>query len=142
MNILMKIIPALFMFLLPATAQARFYTFENLPAKPLNFNRANAAALRLEVVNGGGDHCSAVSVSPDGYVLTNLHCVKQCLVDNGFAKNGFEETKDRQGAAKQAGAVFKLTCGHRHKFFAVGAGNNFRVVRRSRNRDRKGAERR
>lgn len=90
----MKYLIALLALLLPAAAQARFYTLENLPAKPRNFDQAYAAALRLEVVNGAGDHCSAVSVSPDGYVLTNLHCVKQCLVENGFDKKGFEEIKD------------------------------------------------
>lgn len=90
-NIAMKTLLALLALLLPAAAQARFYTFENLPSKPLNFDRAYAAALRLEVVNGGGDHCSATSVSPDGYILTNLHCVTECLKENGFAPKDLEE---------------------------------------------------
>ena len=90
-NVLMKILPALLTLLLPAAAHARFYTYENLPSKPLNFDRAYAAALRLEVVNGGGDHCSATSVSSDGYILTNLHCVTDCLKENGFADKGLEE---------------------------------------------------
>lgn len=34
-------------------------------------------------MNSSGDHCSAVSVSRDGYVLTNLHCLKNCLADAG-----------------------------------------------------------
>jgi hypothetical protein len=71
--------------LLSTAAHARFYTRENLPERPRDFERAYAAALRLEEMNSGGDHCSAVSVSRDGYVLTNLHCLKNCLSDAGKA---------------------------------------------------------
>ena len=78
------LLPAL-LLLLSATSHARFYTRENLPRKPLNFERAYAAALRLDEMNSGGDHCSAVSVSRDGHVLTNLHCLKNCLADAGKA---------------------------------------------------------
>lgn len=76
------LLPALCL-LLSTAAHARFYTRENLPKRPRNFDRAYAAALRLEEMNSGEDHCSAVSVSRDGYVLTNLHCLKNCLTDAG-----------------------------------------------------------
>lgn len=76
------LLPALCL-LLSTAAHARFYTRENLPNKPRNFERAYDSALRLGEMNGAGDHCSAVSVSRDGYVLTNLHCLKNCLEDAG-----------------------------------------------------------
>lgn len=70
--------------LLSGAAHARFYIRENLPAKPRDFERAYAAAARLDEMNSSGDHCSAAAVSRDGYVLTNLHCLKNCLADAGM----------------------------------------------------------
>lgn len=90
-------LPALCL-LLSSTSHARFYTRENLPKRPHNFERAYAAALRLEEMNSGGDHCSAVSVSRDGYVLTNLHCLKNCLSDAGKALE--EITEERYSIQK------------------------------------------
>lgn len=67
------------LLLCPALSEAKFYIPENLPERPAFFQRAYDAASRLDEMNGNGDHCSAVPLSQDGYVLTNLHCVRQCL---------------------------------------------------------------
>lgn len=82
---------SLLLLLAVAPAQAKFYTLENLPESPAAFRRAYDAAVRLDVLDGAGDHCSAVVVSGDGYVLTNLHCVKQCLEEAGFLEKSAEQ---------------------------------------------------
>src|ERR687896_752421 len=87
---------------LVATAEEGMWTFDNFPSKQLKekfgwapdkawLDRVQASAVRL---TGG---CSASFVSPDGLVLTNYHCVMDCVQQlstpqQDLAKNGFTAT--------------------------------------------------
>jgi hypothetical protein len=82
--------------LLTAPAQGAFFLPENLPERPDHFDRAFAAAFRLEKFNNGGD-CSAASVSSGGYALTDLHCVAQCLKDQKWAERGLLREQNGEG---------------------------------------------
>ena len=55
-----------------------FYTPERLPLRPENLGRAVRATPLLRTDLEYGSLCSSVMVSNDGYVLTNIHCVKLC----------------------------------------------------------------
>ena len=98
------------LFLTPAMqADEGMWTFDNFPAKTVGskygftpsqawLDHVRSASLRI----AGG--CSASFISPQGLVMTNHHCVVDCVeqistpqrnfVDNGFiAKNAAEERK-------------------------------------------------
>ena len=59
-------------------AFAAFYNSDQLPNKPQKLENALAATFRLNV-DDSENHCTAFSISNDGYVLTDLHCLKTCF---------------------------------------------------------------
>src|SRR3712207_6190288 len=78
----------------PASADEGMWTFDNFPLQRVNraygtnldqawLNRVQAAAVRL---TGG---CSGSVVSPEGLVLTNHHCVVECVQDLSTAQQDF-----------------------------------------------------
>ena len=83
----------------PARAEEGMWTFDAFPAERVRqqfgwapdqawLDNVRAASVRL---TGG---CSASFVSPEGLVLTNHHCVVECVQDrstaeNDFVRNGF-----------------------------------------------------
>jgi hypothetical protein len=106
----------------PATAEEGMWTFDAFPAARVReqygwapdkpwLDRVQAAAVRL---TGG---CSASFVSPQGLVLTNHHCVVQCVQDlstqqNDLVKAGFtaaSRAEERQCPGQQAEVVTAIT---------------------------------
>ncbi|MDT0574841.1 S46 family peptidase [Croceicoccus sp. F390] len=106
----------------PAQAEEGMWTFDNFPTAKMQgeygwapdqqwLDRTRAAAVRL---TGG---CSASFVSPEGLILTNHHCVVDCLqnlstasrdlVDNGFNPSGRQEELMCPG--QQAEVVTQIT---------------------------------
>lgn len=105
-----------------ALADEGMWTFDNFPAKQVQekhgwapdkawLERVQASAVRL---TGG---CSASFVSPEGLVLTNYHCVMDCVQElstpeKDLAKNGFTATsraEERVCAGQQAEVVTSIT---------------------------------
>jgi hypothetical protein len=83
---------ALAAFAAPACAEEGMWTFDAFPAARVRqqyrwapdqawLDNVRAAAVRL---TGG---CSASFVSPNGLVLTNHHCVVECVQDRSTAQN-------------------------------------------------------
>jgi hypothetical protein len=73
---------------LPASAQmrkARFYSPKNLPGAPAGIQRAYESTGKL---TSSWRKCSSTLVSRDGYTLTNMHCMEECLADAGWVKDG------------------------------------------------------
>ena len=81
----------------PARAEEGMWTFDNFPAERVRqqygwapdqrwLDNVRAAAVRL---TGG---CSASFVSPNGLVLTNHHCVIECVQDRSTAENDLVRT--------------------------------------------------
>jgi V8-like Glu-specific endopeptidase len=106
----------------PAAAEEGMWTFDAFPAARVReqygwapdkpwLDRVQAAAVRL---TGG---CSASFVSPEGLVLTNHHCVVQCVQDlstqqNDLVKAGFTaatRAEERQCPGQQAEVVTAIT---------------------------------
>jgi V8-like Glu-specific endopeptidase len=94
--------------LLTAAAQADegMWTFDNFPAAKVKaeyhvdidqawLDHVRGAAVRLSV------GCSASIVSPNGLILTNHHCVRECAQDlssagNDYIKDGFIAAKEEE----------------------------------------------
>ena len=104
-----------------ATAEEGMWTFDNFPTKQVKekfgqapdkawLERIQASAVRL---TGG---CSASFVSPEGLVLTNYHCVMDCVQElstpeKDLAKNGFTSSgraEERTCAGQQAEVVTSI----------------------------------
>lgn len=83
----------------PSRAAQGFFAPGDLPRKPAGLDAAFAAVIRLERANLS-DTCSAVAVSADGYLLTNIHCVEGCLEQAGWLEDG--------GAAVAAGEGYRV----------------------------------
>lgn len=104
----------------PAVADEGMWTFDAFPAAQVNraygtnidqawLDRVRNAAVRL---TGG---CSASVVSPQGLVLTNHHCVIECVQDlstpqQDFVRGGFY-TKTRQEERKCPGQQAEILTG-------------------------------
>ena len=105
-----------------AKADEGMWTFDAFPAAKMKadygwapdqawLDKVRASAVRL---TGG---CSASFVSPDGLILTNHHCVVECLqnlstADNDLVANGFNSgTRDRERLCpgQQAEVVTSIT---------------------------------
>jgi hypothetical protein len=99
----------------PVAAEEGMWTFDNFPSARVNqqfgtsidqawLDRVRGAAVRL---TGG---CSASVVSPEGLVLTNHHCVVECVQDlstpqNDLVAKGFytkARTEERACPGQQA----------------------------------------
>jgi hypothetical protein len=113
------------MLILPwsaATADEGMWTFDAFPAAKMRadygwapdqawLDKVRAAAVRL---TGG---CSASFVSPEGLILTNHHCVAQCVEEhstgeNNILANGFTagaRTRELKCAGQQAEVVTAIT---------------------------------
>jgi V8-like Glu-specific endopeptidase len=106
----------------PAAAEEGMWTFDNFPTEQVRkqygwapdqawLNKVQAAAVRL---TGG---CSASFVSPEGLVLTNHHCIIQCVQDlstpqSDLVKAGFtagSRGEERQCPGQQAEVVTSVT---------------------------------
>lgn len=117
-----------------ARADEGMWTFDAFPAAKMKadygwapnqawLDKVRASAVRL---TGG---CSASFVSPDGLILTNHHCVVECLqnlstADNDLVANGFNSgTRDRERLCpgQQAEVVTSITDVTRDVSGAIGA---------------------
>src|SRR5277367_4332920 len=78
----------------PAFADEGMWTFDNFPAAKMQakygwapdaawLQRVQLASIRLTV------GCSASLVSPSGLVMTNHHCVRECVSDLADAKHDY-----------------------------------------------------
>ena len=54
---------------------------------PATLAKAQRATLVLDDV-AGQSYCTVFPITPDGYALTALHCVRDCLVENAKAETG------------------------------------------------------
>ncbi len=86
----MKNLIALFLFVSAAHAGANeIYTPQAIRTSGLGFNDATVARLEKNVHRLKMDpdvptsYCTAFPVTPDGYLLKALHCVRACLVELG-----------------------------------------------------------
>lgn len=82
MNKYLKMAFVLLATLSGAVASASFYQADQLPVKPQRIENALRSTFYLNV-DDMDSHCSAFAISNDGYVLTNLHCLRSCF-DNGY----------------------------------------------------------
>jgi hypothetical protein len=66
-----------------ARAEEGFHLPSKLPAqlRPAGYDAAVAASVQIDIDDGTWT-CSASVISPDGYVLTALHCMDECLKRN------------------------------------------------------------
>jgi hypothetical protein len=86
-----------FFLAFPARAQsvkAKFFVPGNLPSGSEALTRAYAAVAYLEL---SGGHCSATLVSSSGHVLTNLHCLLDCLEEKGWTSDGRVRVESGEG---------------------------------------------
>jgi hypothetical protein len=116
------LILSLVCFALVALADEGMWTFDNFPTKQVQekhgwapdkawLERVQASAVRL---TGG---CSASFVSPEGLVLTNYHCVMDCVQEfstpeKDLAKHGLtaaSRAEERTCAGQQAEVVTSIT---------------------------------
>lgn len=76
---------SLFLIGTPEPVRAAFYTLGDLPVRPSAgvIERASSATHRITMETGS--NCSGVVLSPDGYVLTALHCMDLCLEQAGVS---------------------------------------------------------
>jgi hypothetical protein len=76
-----------------AVADEGMWTFDNIPKKAIQekhgvtITDAWLDKVRLSSVRLGDGGCSASFVSPDGLILTNHHCVRDCLDQLSSARN-------------------------------------------------------
>src|SRR5271165_1702227 len=102
--------------LLPAHADEGMWTFDNFPAAtvkqlygaditPVWLDHVRLSTIRLA-------NCTASFVSPDGLILTNHHCVEQCLAqlstkDKSLMETGFgaRNRKEEQRCPEQQADV-------------------------------------
>ena len=68
-----------------AFADEGYYFPSNLSQDHTPQKLPNAIRASVRIVNGHGN-CSAALISSDGYVLTAGHCIKECMIKNGFAE--------------------------------------------------------
>ena len=106
----------------PAAAEEGMWTFDNFPAAKVQrelgvkidkawLDRVQAASVRLTT------GCSASVVSPQGLVLTNHHCVIDCVQElstgqQDFVKDGFQtasRTAEKACAGLQAEILTEIT---------------------------------
>ncbi len=106
----------------PASADEGMWTFDNFPTAKVNaayglkldqkwLNRVQAASVRLTT------GCSASVVSKSGLVLTNHHCVVECVQDlssekTDFVKDGFaavNQAEERKCPGMQAEILTSIT---------------------------------
>lgn len=73
--ILLLLCPAIVL----ASEGGGFFTPESLTESPLNLDRAVKATAFLKTDVEYGANCSSVILSNDGYVATNIHCLRLCL---------------------------------------------------------------
>lgn len=74
----------------PSPADEGFFSSQKLPENktPLNLEKTLAAVIPVNnVVGKGRGNCSGSYISNDGYVVTALHCVSQCLSEQGLLIN-------------------------------------------------------
>src|SRR5690242_5911549 len=95
--------------LAPAWAEEGMWTFDNLPVKEMQsaYHYTPSADWLAQVQQASvrvGNGCSGALVSADGLVLTNQHCIDECLaelatpkrdytVDGFYAPNREQETR-------------------------------------------------
>lgn len=74
-------------------------------------DRTELTAATVRLVGDDGSHCSASVISPEGHLLTALHCVERCLMQHDLLerfKSPYIETLSfRTKAQPAAGAVCK-----------------------------------
>lgn len=67
----------------PAFLQERWAPLRNeLRSQLSEAGRKEISAATVRLVADDGSYCSATVLSPDGYVLTALHCVERCLLEH------------------------------------------------------------
>jgi hypothetical protein len=90
---------------LPASADEGMWTFDNFPAASVRqtygvdistawLDRVRLSTLRLS-------NCTASFVSPEGLVLTNQHCIEQCLAEISSKESSLLERGFLAGARKE-----------------------------------------
>jgi hypothetical protein len=89
----------------PAIADEGMWTFDNFPSAVVAEKyRATIGAAWLDQVRGAVvrlSNCTGSFVSPDGLILTNFHCARQCLAehstrDRSLVESGFLAADRRQ----------------------------------------------
>jgi hypothetical protein len=119
----MRLLPAFALLIAPlaATAAEGMWTFDNFPADrvreelgaeitPSWLERVRLATVRIE----GG--CSGSFVSPDGLILTNHHCVVECLrelstPDDDLSARGFlarSRKEERRCESEQVSVLMRI----------------------------------
>lgn len=86
-----------FSFFITSTVWAGFYNSDQLTSKPQKLENAIAATFNLNV-DDSDSHCTAFAISNNGYVLTNLHCLRSCF-DNGseFYRDDYYRKTEQPG---------------------------------------------
>ena len=87
----MKIFLIVILIIFTSIARSAFYQPEQLPNKPQKLKNAINSTFYLNV-DDSDSHCTAFAISNDGYVLTNLHCLRSCF-DNGSKYYGADYYK-------------------------------------------------
>jgi V8-like Glu-specific endopeptidase len=106
----------------PALADEGMWTFDNFPTAKMQakygwapdaawLKRVQLASIRLTV------GCSASLVSPNGLVMTNHHCVRECVSDLADAKHDYiahgfyaaTEDKEKKCPAMEANQLVEVT---------------------------------
>lgn len=90
-------------------SQAAFYSPENLPQKPQNLDRFYNASTYIGYNNT--DHSTGVAISNDGYILLNLHSMRDCL--SSVTNSYFEDFIDR---AESPDGVYDLWVSKKQNF--------------------------
>ncbi len=91
----MKALLIVIITFLGPTTYAAFYNVDQLPIKPQNLENALSSTFYLNV-DDSDNHCTAFAISNDGYVLTNLHCLRSCF-DNGseyYSEDYYKKTEN------------------------------------------------
>lgn len=97
----MKIFLILILIIFTSTTWAAFYNSDQLVSKPQKLENALNSTFYLNV-DDSENHCTAFAISNDGYVLTNLHCLRTCF------QNGSEFYRDDYYKSTENTGVFNL----------------------------------
>ena len=91
----MKSFLIVILIIFTSIARSAFYNSDQLPNKPQKLKNAINSTFYLNV-DASDNHCTAFAISNNGYVLTNLHCLRSCFANGSeyYSADYYKKTED------------------------------------------------